>query len=174
MTGEPVRAARGGDALLGVDVGEKRIGVAVGSVASRTARPLTTLGRGRTPQDDARVFARLATEQGAAALVVGLPLNADGSEGPQALRTRDWAAAVAAESGLPVRFRNEHLSSVRAEHRIGGRSRGRSGGPPSPAQREAQRARVDREAAALILQDELDAIDAADFIGEPRAESAGE
>ena len=157
--GEAERQLGGGEAvLLGVDVGERRIGVAVGSVAGRSARPLTTIGRGRQPADDAKVLARMAAEQGATGLVVGLPLNADGSEGPQAARTRDWAGVVAAESGLPVRFRNEHLSSVRAEDRIGGRSRGRSGGPPSAARREAQRARVDREAAALILQDELDAI----------------
>ena len=151
-------------AMLGVDLGERRIGIAVGSRAAG-ARPLTTLGRGRAPGDDARVLVRLAAEQGAGALVVGLPLNADGSEGPQAARTRDWAAVVAVELGLPVRFRNEHLTSVRAEERIGGRARGRSGGPPSAARRGAQRARVDREAAALILQDELDA--AADAPGTP-------
>ncbi len=151
-------------ALLGVDLGERRIGIAVGSRAEG-ARPLTTLGRGKAPADDARVLVRLAAEQGAAELIVGLPLNADGSEGPQAVRTRDWASVVAAELGLPVRFRNEHLTSVRAEERIGGRARGRSGGPPSAARRGAQRARVDREAAALILQDELDS--AADAPGAP-------
>jgi RNase H-fold protein (predicted Holliday junction resolvase) len=59
---------------------------------------------------------------------------------------------------LPLRFRNEHLSSVRAEQRIGNPARGKSGGPPSAAQRDAYRARIDREAAALILQDELDAM----------------
>jgi RNase H-fold protein (predicted Holliday junction resolvase) len=56
-----------------------------------------------------------------------------------------------------LRLRDERLTSERAEHRIGPAGRGRSGGPPSPARRDAYRARVDREAAALILQDDLDA-----------------
>ena len=147
------------DGILGIDLGDRRIGIAIGRLSSGAAVPLTTLSRGRTPQEDARVLVRLAAEQKAGALVVGLPLNSDGSEGPQAERTRVWAATVAGETGLPLRFRDERLTSVRAEERIGGRARGRSGGPPSAAQRAAQRARVDREAAALILQDELDSLD---------------
>jgi putative Holliday junction resolvase len=90
-------------------------------------------------------------------LVVGLPFNMDGSEGLQAARTSEWAEAVAAATGLALRFRDERLTSERAEHRVGTAGRGRSGGPPSAAQREAHRARIDREAAALILQDDLDA-----------------
>jgi putative holliday junction resolvase len=147
----------GGGRVLGIDLGDRRIGVALGDPAGHSASPLTTLSRARTVDEDARTLARLATEQRADRLVVGLPLNSDGSESPQATRTREWAAAVERLTGLPVRFRNEHLSSVRAEQRIGGPARGRSGGPPSAAQRDAYRARVDREAAALILQDELDA-----------------
>jgi putative Holliday junction resolvase len=143
--------------FLGIDLGERRIGVALGEVATHSATPLATLSRARTVDEDARVVARLAAEQRADGLVVGLPLNSDGSEGPQAATTREWAAAVAVATGLPLRFRNEHLSSVRAEQRIGGPARGKGGGPPSSAQRNAYRARVDREAAALILQDDLDA-----------------
>ncbi len=143
--------------LLGIDLGERRGGVAVGDVETHSAAALTTLSRARTTDEDARVLARLAGEQRADGLVVGLPLNADGSEGPQAGRTREWAAAVAIATGLPLRFRNEYLSSVRAEQRIGTPARGKSGGPPSASQRDAHRARIDREAAALILQDELDA-----------------
>jgi len=143
--------------VLGIDLGERRIGVALGDIDRHSAAPLTTFSRARTTDEDARVLTRLAAETRAEALVVGLPLNADGSEGPQSARTREWAASVARATGLPVRFRDEHLSSVRAERRIGGPARGRSGGPPSAAQRDAYRARVDREAAALILQDEIDA-----------------
>jgi putative Holliday junction resolvase len=145
------------DRLLGVDLGERRIGLAVGDAAARTAAPLATIRRSRTVEEDALLLARLAAEQHAGALVVGLPLNMDGTEGLQATLTREWAAAIAAATGLPVRFRDERLSSERAERRMGRGGRGRSGGPPTKAQREAQRARVDREAAALILQDELDA-----------------
>jgi putative holliday junction resolvase len=148
--------------VLGIDLGERRIGIAIGDLDARTAMPLRTLGRGKHVADDAAVLIRLAVEQGAGALIVGLPLDMDGSEGLQAIKTREWAEAVASASGLPVRFRDERLTSVRAEQRIGGAGRGRSGGPPSAAQRDAYRARVDREAAALILQDDLDATTAQD------------
>ncbi|MGD0017671.1 MAG: Holliday junction resolvase RuvX [Candidatus Limnocylindrales bacterium] len=152
------RGARAGPGrVLGIDLGERRIGVALGVVETHAATPLATLNRARTVNEDARVVARLAAEQRADGLVVGLPLNADGSEGPQAASTREWAVAIAGATGLPLRFRDERLTSVRAEQRIGGPARGKSGGPPSAAQRDAHRARIDREAAALILQDELDA-----------------
>ena len=142
--------------VVGIDLGDRRIGVALGDLDTRTAMPYTTIGRGKHVADDVAVLVRLATEQGAGAMVVGLPLDSDGSEGPQAIKTREWAEAVSAASGLPLRFRDERLTSVRAEQRIGSAGRGKSGGPPSHAQREAYRARVDREAAALILQDDLD------------------
>ena len=151
------RLTRGPGRIMGIDLGERRIGVAIGESVAHTASPFTTLSRGKTVDDDATVISRLASEQGAAELVVGLPLNMDGSEGLQATRTREWAEAVAVASGLALRFRDERLTSERAERRIGKASRGRSGGPPSPAQLEAYRARIDREAASLILQDDLDA-----------------
>jgi RNase H-fold protein (predicted Holliday junction resolvase) len=68
-----------------------------------------------------------------------------------------WAEAVAEQLGLPVTLRDERLSSHVAESRLGPMPRGRSGGPPSRTQRDRYRERVDREAAAIILQDELDA-----------------
>jgi len=150
FTGRPRR-------IVGIDLGERRIGIAIADVATRTASPYTTLSRGKTIADDIATLSSLAAEQGAEALVVGLPLNMDGSEGPQAARTREWADAVSAACGLTLTYRDERLTSERAERRIGPAGRGRSGGPPTGAQREAYRARVDREAAALILQDELDA-----------------
>jgi putative Holliday junction resolvase len=143
--------------VLGIDLGERRIGVAVGDVDAGVATPLTTLNRGRSIAQDALVISRLASEQRAAGLVVGLPLDMDGGEGQQAIRTREWAVAVGDITGLPVRFRDERLSSERAERRVGLPARGRSGGPPTAAQRDGHRARIDREAAVLILQDELDA-----------------
>jgi putative Holliday junction resolvase len=142
--------------VLGIDLGERRIGVALGDLDARTAAPLTTLSRARTVAEDALVISRLATEQRATGLVVGLPLDMNGGEGLQATRTREWAVAVAGATGLALRFRDERLSSERAEHRVGLPARGRSGGPPTAAQRDAHRARIDREAAAVILQDELD------------------
>lgn len=144
--------------VLGIDLGERRIGIALGDLEFGTAAPLVTVRRTRTIQGDARVLVRLALEQRAQALVVGLPLDKDGTEGAQAKLTREWAIAVASEAGMPLRFRDERLSSVRAEERIGSPPRGRSGGPPSASQRDAHRARIDREAAALILQDDFDAM----------------
>ncbi len=152
------RTAGGAGRVLGIDLGERRVGVALGDLGTRTAAPFATLSRGKTVADDAAVIARLAAEQGAGVLVVGLPLDMDGTEGPQATVTRAWAEAVSAATGLPLRLRDERLTSQRAERRIGTAGRGRSGGPPSAAQRDARRARIDREAAALILQDELDAM----------------
>ena len=67
---------------------------------------------------------------------------------------RDWASALGASLGLPVTMRDERLSSFEAERRMGRMPRGRSGGPPSRTQRNAFRARIDREAASVILQDD--------------------
>jgi len=153
---QPREDGVGAGRLLGIDLGERRIGLAIGDSATRTAQPLTTISRSKSVASDAQVVSRIAAEQRIAELVVGLPLHMDGSESPQAERTRDWAEAVSAATGLAVRYRDERLTSERAERRIGGAARGRSGGPPTAAQREAYRARVDREAAALILQDEFD------------------
>jgi putative Holliday junction resolvase len=89
--------------------------------------------------------------------VVGYPLDMDGHEGAQARVTREWAEAVAARLALPLALRDERLSSVAAEAALGAPSRGRAGGPPSPAARDRRRAAIDREAARRILQAELDA-----------------
>jgi len=142
--------------ILGLDLGEKRIGVAVAD-GQGIAMPLTTLRRAATPAADAEAIARLLAEQGATEIVVGLPLEASGADGSQARITRDWVDAVQPLLDAPVRYRDERLTSHLAEQRLGPMKRGRSGGPPSRTQRDAYRARVDREAAAIILQDELDA-----------------
>jgi putative Holliday junction resolvase len=142
--------------LLGVDLGDRRIGIAAADTESRIVTPLATLAR-RSPELDAAAIVRLREDHGAAELVVGLPLDADGSAGEQARRTLDWVAAVRPLVGLPIGLRDEHDTSRLAEARLGRPPRGRSGGPPSAHARRSRRARLDREAAALILQRELDA-----------------
>ena len=142
--------------LLGIDLGERRIGIAWADTGSGAVQPLVTLRRG-TPAQDADVIERLCAERGAEALVVGLPLHLDGRESEQARRTREWVAAVEPRLSVPLRLRDERLSSVGAEASMGRPPRGRSGGPPSATARRAWRARVDREAAARILMGELDA-----------------
>jgi putative Holliday junction resolvase len=143
--------------LLGIDLGERRIGIAIGADDGGGARPLETIWRGPSTAEDVRQLAAIASRTGAAELVVGLPLEASGDEGPQARLILDWVEAIRQDLALPVTLRDERLSSHLAETRLGSMKRGRSGGPPTKAQRDAYRARVDREAAAIILQDELDA-----------------
>lgn len=143
--------------LVGIDLGEKRIGVAVVDSPGGAALPETTLPRRKTVAEDVAALRPIVTRVGATALVVGLPLEASGVEGPQAAITRAWAEEAAAQLGLPLRMRDERLTSHLAETRLGPMRRGRSGGPPTAQQRRAYRERVDREAAAIMLQDELDA-----------------
>lgn len=144
--------------LLGIDLGERRIGVALAEDGAMMARPLTTLPRGRRIDADVAALRQLIDRHGVTELVVGLPLEASGAVGPQAELTASWATALEGALDRPVRItmRDERLTSHVAESRLGPMARGRSGGPPSRTQRDRYRARVDREAAAIILQDELD------------------
>jgi putative Holliday junction resolvase len=148
--------------ILGIDVGTRRVGVAVAELDGLSARPLATITlAGRDLEADrAKAFdaiEALVREQGAVEIVVGLPLEANGEHGPMAEGAREFAAALGSRLGLRVTLRDERLSSHVAEARLGPMPRGRAGGPPSRTQRGRYRARVDREAAAVILQDELDA-----------------
>jgi putative Holliday junction resolvase len=143
--------------LLGVDLGERRIGLALAEDGASAALPLATIRRARALAADIATMRRVVAEQRIAEIVVGLPLEASGADGPQARLTRAWAEPVAEALGLPLSYRDERLTSHLAEGRLGPMPRGRSGGPPTAHQRDMYRARVDREAAAIILQDELDA-----------------
>ena len=105
--------------LLGVDLGERRIGLAIADRDGGSAFALTTLNRGRDTAADAAALARVAADQAVDELVVGLPLHANGDEGAQAAVTREWVAAVAPILGLPVTFRDERLTSHLAEQRLG-------------------------------------------------------
>ena len=149
--------------ILGIDLGERRIGLAIAEADGLSARPLATVNRARSlaPADDAATLARVVAEQRVTELVVGLPLNANGDRGPMAEAAATWAAAISVRLNLPVAMRDERLTSHLAEQRLGPMPRGRGGGPPSKMQRDRYRERVDREAAAIILQDELDARHAA-------------
>lgn len=143
--------------LLGVDLGTRRVGLAVADTATGEVRPLATLRRALTVERDAERLLRFIEELRIHEVIVGLPLNMDGSEGEQASQTRAWGGAIAVLVPVPVGWRDERLTSEIAEARTGLLRRGRSGGAPSPAARNAHRARIDREAAANILQAELDA-----------------
>lgn len=143
---------------LGIDLGERRIGIAIADGPGAGARPLTTLRRGRRVEADVDALLALITSHHITEMVVGLPIDAAGHEGPQAALTRSWVEDIRARLGdhVTITLHDERLSSHVAETRLGPMKRGRSGGPPSRHQRDEYRARVDREAAAVILQDALD------------------
>jgi putative Holliday junction resolvase len=142
--------------LLGIDLGSRRIGVALAVTQTGQVRPLATLRRASSDRDR-ESNSRLVMEHAVDEIVVGLPLSLDGRAGPQVTATRAWAEAVLPAIGLPIAWRDERMTTERSLERLGGPSRGASGGPPSANARRAHRARLDREAAVLILQAEIDA-----------------
>jgi putative Holliday junction resolvase len=129
---------------LGIDPGDARIGVARSDPTGFLATPVETLRRGR---GDLSRIARLAREDEAVEIVVGLPRSLSGGEGPAAGRVRDFARALAARvAPVPVRLQDERLTTVAAEAML--RDRGKKGA--------SRRAVVDQAAAVLILQHALD------------------
>jgi putative Holliday junction resolvase len=133
---------------LGIDFGEKRIGLAVSDPTNTVATPLETLVRRAGKRPPYRAMAALAEEHEVGRLVVGLPLGLDGEENEWCAEVRAMAEKLASAIGLPVAWVDERLTSVRAERAI------RSSGL-SRSKRE-ERGRVDAAAAQLILQAWLD------------------
>jgi putative Holliday junction resolvase len=141
---EPVRPG----VRLGVDVGQVRVGVAVSDPAGVLATPLTTLDRDLEGESDLDELARIATEQGAVEVVVGLPRSLSGTEGLAAERARGYAAALHRRlRDVPVRLVDERLTTVDAHRAL----------QDSGVRRRQHRSRVDQAAAVLILQSALDA-----------------
>ncbi len=141
--------------LLGIDLGDVRIGLALGDAPDGPVFPYATILRARTVAADAAALRAIIEREGIDEVVLGLPLDFGGAEGRQAAATREWGTAIADAIGVPVVYRDERLTSELAAQWIGPMKRGRSGGPPTAAQRRAYRARLDREAAAIILRDEI-------------------
>ena len=134
-----------GARLLGVDLGEKTIGLALSDVGRSIATPLETIRRTKfTP--DAKRIRLLASRFEVGGIVVGLPLNMDGSEGPRAQATRAFVRNLKRLLGLPVVFWDERLSTAAVTRTL--------------LDADASRARrgevVDKMAAAYILQGALD------------------
>jgi putative Holliday junction resolvase len=132
--------------ILGLDVGSRRIGVAVSDGLGLTAQPVLTLVR-KTPRDDLRSLARLARRYECREIVVGNPLHLSGDLSRQAQKIQVFAQKVAEETGLPIHLWDERLTTSEA-HRI----LYESGRP-----RAEHRAVVDQVAAVMILQGFLDA-----------------
>jgi len=131
---------------LALDIGEKRIGVAVGDETGTLARPLTTIMRASKHQDSERI-ARLVTEQGAERVIAGYPRSLSGDEGPQAQRVRRYVEALATALPVPVELWDERYTTVEATDRLHEAKR----------RRPRDRGQLDAAAAAIILQDYLDA-----------------
>lgn len=112
--------------VLGIDAGEARIGLAVGEIEARLAFPLAIIERrGRGNGWAAEAVAQRARAERVEQVVVGLPVNIDGSEGRQAARTRALGERIAQASGLPVSFWDERMSSFVAEQRMAAAQPGR-------------------------------------------------
>ncbi len=131
--------------LIGIDPGTRTIGLALSDVERRIASPLETIVRSKFSADAARLLALVAKHQ-AAALVLGLPLNMDGTEGPRAQATRAFARNLGGLGAPPIVFWDERLSTVAVTRTL--------------IEQDFSRARratlVDKMAAAHILQGALD------------------
>lgn len=133
---------------LALDVGNKRVGVAVGSSEGRIATPLTVIQRASIEQD-AAALGKLVAEYDAEQLVVGLPRNTDNTESEQEKLTRRYIGQLEPLLGLPVVYFDERYSTAAAMQQQ--RTRGLS--------EKRGRATLDANAAAVILQEFLDSIE---------------
>lgn len=139
----PLLPSRG--ALFGLDLGTKTIGIAISDDGRRLATPLDTIRRVKFGPDAAKLL-ELAGSRRIAALVLGLPVNMDGTEGPRAQATRAFARNLANLTDLPIALWDERLSTTAVERML--------------IEQDVSRARraqvIDQHAAAFILQGALD------------------
>jgi putative pre-16S rRNA nuclease len=131
--------------LLGLDVGTKTIGLALSDVTRSVATPYDTIRRTKFTAD-AKTIREVVEQNQVGALVIGLPLNLDGSEGPRAQSTRAFARNLAAHVTIPMVFWDERLSTAAVERHL----------IEAGASRKRRAEVVDRMAAAYILQGALE------------------
>ena len=151
LLGKPAElraAVAKGVRLLGLDVGSKTVGLALSDTGWVIASPLVTLRRGRFRIDAERIFA-LAERHGVGGLVIGLPINMDGSEGPRCQSVRQFAANLLALRNLPIIFWDERLSTQAVTRLLI---------EEADVSRKRRGALVDKLAAAYILQGALDSL----------------
>lgn len=130
--------------VLGLDLGDARIGVAVSDAERRLAVPLGTVATG-APQD-LKAIAQMVRDHDVTAIVVGHPISMSGARGTRAKHAEEFADAIRAFTGVPVELHDERLSTVEADRAL--REAGAGG--------RRRRAVVDRSAATIILQAWLD------------------
>ena len=132
--------------VLGIDLGSRRIGVAVSDASGTLASPLAVLTRSGDQSADHSALLALAREHGAERLIVGLPLSLSGEVGPAARAALDEAEALADAVGVPVETYDERLTTVQATRSM----------IAANVRRSARRRTVDQVAAAVMLQAWLD------------------
>jgi len=132
--------------VLGIDLGSKRIGIAASDRSGTIASPLTVLQRCGSQGGDHKNIAKIVVEEEAVAIVVGLPLNMDGSEGKAAQSARAEVERMATVVGVPVYVHDERLTTVAADRVM----------MEQNMNAQARRKVVDKWAAAVILQAWLD------------------
>ena len=131
--------------LLGLDVGTKTVGLALSDVTRSIATPYETIKRTKFTAD-AKAIAAIVAKEGVGGLVIGMPFNLDGSEGPRAQSTRAFARNLSAHVDLPMTFWDERLSTAAVERHL----------IEADASRKRRAEVIDRMAAAYILQGALD------------------
>jgi len=141
----------GGKTLAGLDLGDKTIGVAVSDRGLSFAHPRPVIIRKKFSLDAAALLAMLAKEN-TGAIVIGLPINMDGSEGPRAQKSRAFVRNAANLTDLPFLFWDERLSTVAAERAL----------IEMDVSRKKRDGRIDSAAAAFILQGVLDRLQTLD------------
>jgi putative Holliday junction resolvase len=129
---------------LALDVGDKRIGLALSDETGTLARPLSTLKRASKREDFERLAA-LCAEYQIEKIICGLPRTLRGEEGPQARRVRRYAAELAQAIGLAIEFWDERFSSIDAQERL-----------TAAGRKLKDKGAIDAAAAAIILQEYLD------------------
>jgi putative Holliday junction resolvase len=132
-------------AIAGLDLGEKTIGVAISDLRRQVASPAEVIRREKFTLDAARLLA-LVEARGIAGLILGLPLNMDGSEGPRVQSTRAFARNLERLTPLPIGFWDERLSTVAAERAL----------LEADTSRKRRKEVIDAVAAGYILQGALD------------------
>lgn len=134
--------------VLAIDYGDRRIGLAVSDPTRTVAQPLATLKKRSGKRAPMSRLIEIADEHDVDTIVVGLPLEESGREGPQAARTREFGEALRRRTGRAIEYRDERFTSARARREIGRLDL------PAAARREKER--VDAMAAVFILQSYLD------------------
>ncbi|OUS32941.1 Holliday junction DNA helicase RuvA [Rhodobacterales bacterium 56_14_T64] len=132
-------------ALIGLDLGDKTVGVAISDLMGTVATPQETLRRKKFTLDAARLL-EIIKDRDVGGIVLGLPRNMDGSEGPRCQKTRAFARNLARLTELPIGFWDERLSTVAAERAL----------LEADTSRKRRAEVIDHVAASYILQGALD------------------